>query len=174
MQRLFDYILASHPLTIVYLSVAVILEYRGELEENVDEFQSSVCFFVFKSPLDRLSSLETTERVICRARQLQEDYPVQTLLQWAEDDKQIRVNSHPKSPFRQQHTGSLVGFEQTLEEAKQNTKAQQDYKKKLKIKEDIEQRNKEEAVRRIIQELDKGIDGDKLPSCGEERNLRAS
>ena len=66
-QRLYDVILASHPLIIVYLMCACILAYRDEIFANYDEFQSSVCFFVFKSPLTKLNSLEVVESLIERA-----------------------------------------------------------------------------------------------------------
>ena len=57
-QRLYDVFLASHPLMIVYLVVATIMLYRDELYDNVNEFQSSVCFFVFKAPLTKLNQLD--------------------------------------------------------------------------------------------------------------------
>ena len=49
---------------IVYLVVATIILYKDELYDNVDEFQSSVCFFVFKAPLVKLNQLENVETVI--------------------------------------------------------------------------------------------------------------
>ena len=39
---------------IIYLAVAMIILYRTELEEGADEYQSSVCFFVFKAPMTKL------------------------------------------------------------------------------------------------------------------------
>ena len=42
---------------IIYLTVAVILMYKEELYEHSEEYQSSVCFFVFKAPLEKISTL---------------------------------------------------------------------------------------------------------------------
>ena len=66
-QRLFDVVLASHPLMITYLVCACILAYQNELEENAEEFQSSVCFFVFKAPLVKLNDLNKLETIIAKA-----------------------------------------------------------------------------------------------------------
>ena len=53
-QTLYDVMLASHPLMIIYLVVAMIKIHEPELEEYADEYQSSVCFFVFKAPIRKL------------------------------------------------------------------------------------------------------------------------
>ena len=37
-QQLYDIILSSHPLMIIYLAVAMIKLYEAELEENADEY----------------------------------------------------------------------------------------------------------------------------------------
>ena len=63
-QRLYDVVLASHPLIIVYLVCATILAHSDLIYEHADEYQSSVCFFVFKAPLQRLSDSDTLERII--------------------------------------------------------------------------------------------------------------
>lgn len=55
----------------IYIIVATIQVYRDELEEHVDEYQSSVCFFVFKAPLKKLESLETVELIISMALELE-------------------------------------------------------------------------------------------------------
>ena len=70
-QRIYDVVLASHPLMIVYLVVATILLYKEELEENADEYQSSVCFFVFKAPLQKLNQIENVETMIRTALDLE-------------------------------------------------------------------------------------------------------
>ena len=57
---------------IVYLVVATIILYKDELYDNVDEFQSSVCFFVFKAPLVKLNQLENVETVIEMANDIRE------------------------------------------------------------------------------------------------------
>ena len=57
---------------IVYLVVATIILYKDELYDNVDEFQSSVCFFVFKAPLVKLNQLENIETVIEMANDIRE------------------------------------------------------------------------------------------------------
>ena len=61
---MYDYFLASHPLSIVYLVVSTIILYKEELFENAEEFQSSVCFFVFKAPLTKLNNIDQVEKVI--------------------------------------------------------------------------------------------------------------
>ena len=66
-QRLYDSILASHPLMIVYIMCACILAHRDEIVENYADFQSSVSFFIFKAPLTKMNSLEMVERIIERA-----------------------------------------------------------------------------------------------------------
>ena len=63
--------MAGHPLLMIYIIVATIQVYRDELEEHVDEYQSSVCFFVFKAPLKKLESLETVELIISMALELE-------------------------------------------------------------------------------------------------------
>ena len=83
-QRLFEVFMASHPLIIIYLVVAIMLEYREELEDNADEYQSSVCFFVFKSPLLKLNSPDVVERIIARAFDIQAKLPMTGLLELAE------------------------------------------------------------------------------------------
>ena len=99
-QRLYDVVLASHPLMIVYLVCACILAHRDELEENVDEYQSSVCFFVFKSPLLKLSNLEQLERIIEQAAELAQELPIGVLLAEAKaKDNDIKLTERPGSPF---------------------------------------------------------------------------
>ena len=71
---------------IIYLTVAVILMYKEELYEHSEEYQSSVCFFVFKAPLEKISTLEGVERGISMAVELQARFPVQCLLKFAEED----------------------------------------------------------------------------------------
>jgi len=71
-QRLYDVLLASHPLMIVYLCVAMIKLYEEELEENAEEMQSSVCFFVFKAPLKKLNSLDQVNRLVSLALEFEE------------------------------------------------------------------------------------------------------
>ena len=65
---------------IVYLVVATIILYKDELYENVDEFQSSVCFFVFKAPLLKLNDLEQVEKIIERASEIEKEIPIGVLL----------------------------------------------------------------------------------------------
>ena len=70
-QRLYDVVLASHPLIIIYLICACILFYKEELIENADEYQSSVCFFVFKAPLIKLNDIQKVEKIIEHSREIE-------------------------------------------------------------------------------------------------------
>ena len=92
-------VLASHPLVIIYLVVATILEHKEELEENAEEYQSSVCFFVFKPPLTKLNSIDVVERIIARAAEIQAEIPIQTLLLSAEKDRDLTLTSREECPF---------------------------------------------------------------------------
>ena len=70
-QRIYDALLGGHPLLMIYIVVAVIQLYKAELYDNVDEYQSSVCFFVFKAPILKLEDLDTVEKVISMALDLE-------------------------------------------------------------------------------------------------------
>ena len=104
-QRLYDVFLASHPLMIVYLVVATIMLYKDELYENVDEFQSSVCFFVFKAPLVKLNQPDQVEKVIEMANEIRDQVPISMILEIAEDELNIKLTDRECSPFRQKHNG---------------------------------------------------------------------
>lgn len=71
-----------------------------ELEAQADEYQSSVCFFVFKAPLTKLHSLEEVEKVVRLALEMEERVPLSMVLQMAEEEKQIQVSKRDASPFR--------------------------------------------------------------------------
>jgi hypothetical protein len=67
-RRIYDLVLAEHPLIIAYLCVSLIIECQDELYDQAEEFdQSTAAFIVFKSPLAVLSESTTLERVISRA-----------------------------------------------------------------------------------------------------------
>lgn len=70
-RRVYDLILAEHPLIIIYLSVSLIIDCHDELIAQAEEFdQATAAFIVFKTPLAMLNDSETLERVIARALQL--------------------------------------------------------------------------------------------------------
>lgn len=94
-QRLYDFVLASHPLMQIYLVCAVILAYKGELEANAEEYQSSVCFFVFKSPLTKLSDPVELEKILMRARLLEDQIPINVLLTEAKEDHNVVLTDRP-------------------------------------------------------------------------------
>ena len=91
---------AGHPLLMIYIIVATIMVYRDELEENSEEYQSSVCFFVFKAPLKKLESLDTVEQIISMALELEQKWPVSTVLDAASKEKGIQVTKRKETPFR--------------------------------------------------------------------------
>ena len=62
LQRIYDFILANHPLMIIHLSVSIILEYTDEIMEQAEEYQSSVCYVVFHK-LKRLNDENIVEKI---------------------------------------------------------------------------------------------------------------
>lgn len=67
-RRIYDLVLAEHPLIIVYLCASLIIECHDELMTQAEEFGEAMApFVVFKSPMVMLSDSETLERVIARA-----------------------------------------------------------------------------------------------------------
>ena len=90
-QSLYDVMLSSHPLIIVYLAVAMIKLHEAELMENVEEYQSSVCFFVLKAPLLKLNSQEEVQKLIAIAMECEESFPIAPLLAQAEEEEGIIV-----------------------------------------------------------------------------------
>jgi hypothetical protein len=67
-RRIYDLILAEHPLIIVYLCVSLIIERQDELYDQAEEYdQITAAFIVFKSPLAILSESTVLERVVHRA-----------------------------------------------------------------------------------------------------------
>jgi len=99
-QRIYDVAVAGHPLLMIYIIVATIMVYRDELEEHSEEYQSSVCFFVFKAPLKKLESLDTVEQIISMALELEQKWPVSTVLEAASKEKGIQVTKRKETPFR--------------------------------------------------------------------------
>ena len=58
--RIFDLVLASHPLLIIHLCVSIIVEYKEEIVEGAEEYQSSICYVIFHS-LSKLNNEDTVE-----------------------------------------------------------------------------------------------------------------
>ena len=117
-QRLYDVVLASHPLIIIYLICACILFYKEELIENADEYQSSVCFFVFKAPLIKLNDIQKVEKIIEHSREIEQEIPISVLLTEAKADNGISLTDRDASPFIQAYNGQLLKIEESEEALK--------------------------------------------------------
>lgn len=111
-QNLYDVMLASHPLMIIYLVVAMIEIHEPELEEFADEYQSSVCFFVFKAPIRKLDQPDTVTELIAKALEYEENNPIAALLDQAYEEEGIEVTKRDQSPFRQLFAGQLLNFDE--------------------------------------------------------------
>ena len=159
-QSLYDVILSSHPLIIVYFAVAMLKLYQEELEENAEEYQSSVCFFVFKAPLNRLNSPEEIHKLIQIALECEESLPISVLLDRAEQEEGIIVTKREKSPFRQMYAGQLLGFDEGVQELEVRQAQVDHFDEKNKLREEIEQRAAEINDQKRLEALNLGIDAD--------------
>ena len=161
-QRLFDVVLASHPLMIIYLICACILIYKEELYENAEEFQSSVCFFVFKAPLLKLNDLEQVEKIIERASEIEKEIPIGVLLTEAKAENGIVVNERDTSPFTQAFNGQLLQIQEAEESLKDRENSLLFYYERQRQKREIERREKELLEQRRLEAISQGIDPDAI------------
>lgn len=97
--RLFDFVLSSHPLSPVYIIVAMLRSVKSELRSSVSCDMASLIHYLRDKPSQICSNETSLNRVLSDTNYLMQEFKPSKLRKYANDQESWSVSSHFDSTF---------------------------------------------------------------------------